>query len=85
MLQNEKIVVRRRSHYGGGEVLVGSGYMIDGETIAVLGDPVSCKIPLHGSGNIVEDPNLLLMANPLLYMVTKSPVAVLSLQLSSLN
>ena len=59
------IVVEGDPTTGGGEVLVGSGYMIDGETIAVLGDPVSCKIPLHGSGNIVEgDPNLLVNGKP---------------------
>lgn len=59
------IIVQGDPTTGGGEVLVGSGYMIDGETIAVLGDPVSCKNPFHVAGNIVEgDENLLANGKP---------------------
>ena len=59
------IVVQGDPTTGGGEVLVGSGYMIDGEIIAVLGDPVSCKNPFHVAGNIVEgDENLLVNGKP---------------------
>ncbi len=59
------IVVEGDPLSSGGKVTQGSGTMVNGLKIALLGDPVSCPIPLHGSGTIVEgDPNVLICGKP---------------------
>ncbi len=59
------IVVEGDPLSSGGKVTQGSGTMVNGLKIALLGDPVSCPIPFHGSGTIVEgNPNVLICGKP---------------------
>ncbi len=59
------IVVEGDPLSSGGKVTQGSGTTVNGFRIAVLGDPVSCPIPLHGSGTIIEgDTNALFNDKP---------------------
>ncbi len=48
------IVVEGDSLSSGGKVVQGSGTIVNGFKIALLGDPTSCPIIGHGSGTIVE-------------------------------
>jgi uncharacterized Zn-binding protein involved in type VI secretion len=48
------IIVKGDPLSGGGQVIEGTGYEIDGFNIALVGDPVSCSVPFHGGGNIIE-------------------------------
>ena len=60
------IVVEGDPLSSGGKVTQGSGAMVNGFKIALLGDPVSCPIPLHGGGTIIEgDPNYLDNGKPI--------------------
>ncbi|APJ02827.1 PAAR domain-containing protein [Silvanigrella aquatica] len=60
------IVVEGDPLSSGGKVTKGSGTIVNGLRIAVLGDPVDCPIPLHGSGTITEgEPKALIGDKPI--------------------
>ncbi len=60
------IVVEGDPLSSGGTVTLGSGTIVNGFKIALVGDPVSCPIPLHGGGTIVEgDPNTIINGKPI--------------------